>query len=325
MAFDADPSGVESVVPGSEGRRTSAETYPRVVLVAGALLTLIVFTGALVRLTESGLGCEDWPTCSEEQFAPEWGFHPWIEFGNRLLSGVVSAGVGLAVLQAYRRSPRRADLIRWSWYLVAGVLAQIVLGGITVLYDLHPLLVSSHFLLSMVLLWNAAVLYFKSRGGAGQPTARLPDHLVRHSLWTVIVTSILLVSGTMVTGTGPNSGDFRADRLAFDLGDVTRVHGVTAWITLMLLVTLAVRLRREGLDPTALRAPITVAVLQGVLGYVQYNLGVPPALVMAHVIGAVVFFLVVVRMHLAWFERPVEDVAVPTGTSSMDVAETVRG
>lgn len=299
-------NGTDTPVDDLASRGVSPRRYRRVVLAAGVLLTLIIFTGALVRLTESGLGCEDWPTCSEEEFAPEWGFHPWIEFGNRLLSGVVSVGVGAAVLQAYRRSPRRTDLIIWSWYLVAGVVAQIILGGVTVLLDLHPLLVSSHFLLSIVLLWSTAVLFFKARGGLGRPTPSLPDHLIRHSLWTVIATSVLLVSGTFVTGSGPNSGDFRADRLNFDLGDVARVHGVIAWVALLTLISLAVRMQRENIAPTALQAPIVMAVLQGLVGYVQYNLGVPPTLVMAHVIGAVVFFLLVLRMHLGFFERPIE-------------------
>lgn len=301
-------TGTDAPAEGRTARGVSPRAYRQVVLLAGALLTLIVFTGALVRLTESGLGCEDWPTCSEEEFAPEWGFHPWIEFGNRLLSGVVSVGVGLAVLQAYRRSPRRADLIRWSWYLVAGVVAQIILGGITVLLDLHPLLVSSHFLLSMVLLWATAVLFFKAKGAQGTPKSTLPPHLAKHSLWTVIATSVLLFTGTMVTGTGPNSGDFRADRLGFDLSDIARVHGLVAWTTLMTLVALAVRMQREGITPTPLQAPILVAVLQGLLGYIQYNLGLPPGLVMAHIVGAVVFFLLILRMHLGFFERPAEDV-----------------
>ena len=305
-------TGTDVVTDDRSPRGVSPRSYRRVVLAAGALLTLIVFTGALVRLTESGLGCEDWPTCSEEEFAPEWGFHPWIEFGNRLLSGVVSVAVGAAVLQAYRRSPRRSDLIVWSWYLVAGVAAQIVLGGITVLMDLHPLLVSSHFLLSMVLLWSTAVLLFKAQGGTGQPTAKLPPNLTRHSLWTVVMTSVLLVTGTVVTGTGPNSGDFRADRLNFDLVDVARVHSVTAWITLLTLVALAVRMQRRGIAPIALQAPIAVAVAQGVLGYIQYDLGLPPALVMAHIVGAVAFFLVILRMHLGFFERPVENLEPAT-------------
>ena len=110
----------------------------------------------------------------------------------------------------------------------------------------------------------------------------------------------------VVTGTGPNSGDFRADRLNFDLADVARIHGVIAWITLATLVTLAVRLQREGIAPTRLQVPIVVAVLQGALGYTQYNLGVPPELVMLHVIGSVAFFLAVLRMHLGWFGRPLE-------------------
>lgn len=303
---------VEQTVDGG----VSPSGYRKVVVAAGALLTLIIFTGALVRLTESGLGCEDWPTCSEEKIAPEWGFHAWIEFGNRLLSGVVGLGVIAAVLTAYRRNPRRDDLVRWAWFLVAGVAAQVILGGVTVRLDLHPLLVSSHFLLSMVLLWNAMVLLAKARGGAGRPTSVLPAALHRHSLAAVISATVLLVTGTVVTGTGPNSGDFRADRLNFALSDVARVHGLAAWITLALLVTLAIRMSRAGFAPTALQTPILVAILQGALGYTQYELGVPPTLVMLHVIGAVVFFLVMLRMHLGWFERPAEhplDRTTPSG------------
>lgn len=294
----------------------SPSGYRKVVVVAGALLTLIIFTGALVRLTDSGLGCEDWPTCSEEKIAPEWGFHAWIEFGNRLLSGVVGFGVIAAVLTAYRRNPRRDDLVRWAWFLVAGVAAQVVLGGVTVRLDLHPLLVSSHFLLSMVLLWNVVVLLAKARGGAGRPTSVLPAALHRHSLAAVTSATVLIVTGTVVTGTGPNSGDFRADRLNFALSDVARVHGLAAWITLAFLVTLAIRMSRAGFAPTALQMPIAVAILQGALGYTQYELGVPPTLVMLHVIGAVVFFLVMLRMHLGWFERPTEhplDRTTPSG------------
>ncbi len=284
----------------------SPASYRKVVVAAGVLLTLIVFTGALVRLTESGLGCEDWPTCSEEKIAPEWGFHPWIEFGNRLLSGVVGVGVGVAVLTAYRRRPRRSDLVRWAWYLVAGVAGQIVLGGVTVRLDLHPLLVSAHFLLSMVLLWNAMVLLAKARGDAGPPTPTVPNGIVRHSRAIVGASVVLLVAGTVVTGTGPNSGDFRADRLNLSLTDVSRVHSLAAWVTLGLLVWLAVRMQRAGIAPLALRAPIAVAVVQGGLGYLQYSLGVPPVLVMLHVIGAVVFFLLILHMHLGWFERAAE-------------------
>ncbi len=307
-------SGVPGLEHASEGG-VSPSGYRKVVVVAGVLLTLIIFTGALVRLTESGLGCEDWPTCSEEKIAPEWGFHPWIEFGNRLLSGVVGIGVIAAVLMAYRRNPRRDDLIRWAWLLVAGVAAQVILGGVTVRLDLHPLLVSSHFLLSIVLLWNAMVLLSRARGGTGRPKSVLPTNLHRHSLATVVSAAVLLVTGTLVTGTGPNSGDFRADRLNFSLSDVARIHSLTAWISLALLVALAVRMRRTGIAPTALRPPVAVAVLQGALGYLQYELGVPPALVMLHVVGAVVFFLIVLRMHLDWLERPAEFMAGDTTRS----------
>ena len=286
----------------------SPEDYKRVVVLAGSLLVLIVFTGAAVRLTESGLGCEDWPTCSDAELVPEASFHPWVEFGNRLLSGVVALGTIAAVLMAYRRLPRRPDLIRWAWYLVGGVAAQVVLGAITVKLHLHPLIVSLHFLLSIVLLWQVVVLWFKASGGPGKPKLRISPRLAKHSLATTLFAAILLVTGTVVTGTGPNSGDFRADRFNLDLSTAARIHSLTAWAFLALLVALAIRLQRTGESTRPIQPAIAVAVAQGGIGYIQYAVGVPPGLVMLHIIGATVLWLVVLIMHLRFYERPPEHV-----------------
>ena len=122
------------------------------------LLSAIVVSGAAVRLTGSGLGCSDWPNCEPGQLVPEADFHAWVEFGNRLVTGLVSLAVVLAVLGSLRRVPPARALTVWSWGLVIGVAAQIALGAITVLTHLSPPIVMGHFLLSMVLIWNSVVL-----------------------------------------------------------------------------------------------------------------------------------------------------------------------
>ena len=305
------------MVRGQHHAGESPDRYLRVVLIGGILLTLIIFTGAAVRLTESGLGCEDWPTCDGEKIVPELNFHGWVEFGNRLLSGVVAIGTIAAVLWARRREPRRPDLIRWAWYLVAGVVAQVIVGGITVLVDLHPLLVSTHFLLSILLLWMVVVLWFKATGGIGRPEPLVDAPTVRHSLGLIAVATALLVTGTVVTGSGPNSGDFRADRFNLDLTWAARIHAVMAWVTLAVMVTLALRLVRAGRPVSTVSPAIIAAVAQGGVGYLQYGIGVPPGLVMVHIVGAVAVWLLVLRQHFLLFERPIE-VGVPPRRRSSD-------
>ena len=289
--------------------------------VAWFSLALIVATGAAVRLTESGLGCEDWPRCSEERLVPELAFHPWIEFGNRLLSGVVALAVAAAVLTAYRRVPRRSDLIGWAWGLVAGVAAQIVLGGITVRVDLHPLFVGAHFLLSIVLLWNATVLYVKATSGPGPARPAVAASVVVHGRALVALAVGVLVTGTLVTGTGPNSGDSRAERLQFDLADVTRVHTAFVWTFLAVAVVLAVRLAASGRAQVHVRALLATILAQGAIGYVQYALGVPPLLVELHVIGSMVVWTFALLTYLRLFERPHEEFTDERVKSGRSVAK----
>ncbi|MGF1595409.1 MAG: heme A synthase [Acidimicrobiales bacterium] len=286
----------------------SPQRYRRVVLIASAALAVIVVTGAAVRLTEAGLGCENWPACSEDRFVPELALHPWIEFGNRLLSGVVALATVAAVLSAYRRRPRRRDLILWAWGLVAGVVAQIVLGGITVMVDLHPLLVGAHFLLSMVLLWNAAVLWVRSGSGPGPVAAVGPSSLMAHGWALTAAATVVLVTGTLVTGTGPHAGDSRADRLNFALNDVVRVHTGAVWVFLAVAVALAIRLYRSGgAAEQALRWLLGISLAQGIVGYVQYATGLPPLLVGLHICGAIGVWVTAVLVHLRLVDRPPVD------------------
>ncbi len=310
------PAGRDSV--DAPKGRVSPERYRTFVAIAAVSLAGIILTGAAVRLTGSGLGCEDWPTCSENRVVPELGLHAWIEFGNRLLSGVVGIAVGAAVLTAYRRSPVRRDLIRWAWGLVAGVVAQILLGGLTVIYDLHPLFVSGHYLLSIVLMWNVIVLYGKATTD-DEPIARVDAPTLRLSRVTVAWSVVVLMVGTLVTGTGPHSGDPEVDRLAFDIGTIVRIHSATAWVCVALVVALGLTLRRNGAPDLVRLASVSLAALvgQGAIGYLQYALGVPALLVELHVAGSVVVFAAVLWTHLSLFRPAPHDVAgiVPTPTT----------
>ncbi len=285
----------------------SPERYQRVVVIATLLLAGIILTGAAVRLTGSGLGCEDWPTCSEDRLVPELGFHAWIEFGNRLLSGAVGFGVGAAVLFAYRRTPRRPDLILWAWGLVAGVIAQILLGGATVLVDLHPLFVAAHFLLSIVLLWNALIVLDRNRSAEGPSRPLVDQRTVQVSRIAVAWAVVVMMIGTLVTGTGPHSGDPDVDRLPFELRSIVEVHSVAAWLCVALVLILVVRLQRQTTPNQDLSRLASLSLgallLQGAVGYLQYFTGVPAGLVELHVFGSVVVFVVLLWTHLSIFSR----------------------
>ena len=260
------------------------------------MLAVIVASGAAVRLTQSGLGCEDWPTCTEDSLAPEWSFHGWVEFGNRLFTGVVSAAVIAAVLAAYLRRPRDRRLVLLAWGLVIGVLTQILVGAAVVLLELSPISVTAHFLISMALLANAVVLYRAADPAAATRSSRSRPAIAQTHL---VLALAVLVTGTVVTGTGPNSGDARADRLPFDLGSVAQIHSVTVWIFLATSVVMAVQISRERAQiPTALSAVLVSILIQGAIGYAQYFSGVPPLLVQLHVIGSIAVWCASVWLYL---------------------------
>jgi heme a synthase len=274
-------------------------------------LTIIVVSGGAVRLTGSGLGCTDWPNCEENQLVASLEYHALIEFVNRMFTGVVAAAVIAAVLGSLRRSPRRRDLVWWSWGLVAGVVAQIVLGALLVKTDLDPRFTMGHFLLSMVLLWNGTVLVHRASprddSEAGEVMSRhhfeMRRRLRRSTLGATVLGAVLLVSGTVVTGTGPHSGSDNlevADRLPFLVRDVTRVHSLIAIATLGLLLWAGWQANRLGDAVTSRRIGIVVILLtaQGALGYLQYFTGVPVQLVALHITLASVTWIELVRLSL---------------------------
>jgi cytochrome c oxidase assembly protein subunit 15 len=283
-------------------------TYRRLTVAALVLLGAIIVTGAAVRLTGSGMGCPTWPSCEDGSLVPRGatGGHGWIEFLNRVFTGAVSVAVALAVLGARRRSPRRDDLVRWSWGLVAGVLAQALLGGLVVALHVAPIAVAGHYLLSAVLVWNGVILHHRASqpdDALDLPRQRLATPgLLRRSRAMVVGAGLVLVSGTFVTGSGPHGGDEAADRLPFAVSSVARVHSLIVWAFLVVVVLVLRQVDLGDADPTVggrARVLAGLVVAQGALGYVQYFAGVPEVMVLAHVLGSVLVWVAALQVHLA--------------------------
>ena len=289
-------------------RRLSPRAYRTITVLALIALSVIVITGAAVRLTGSGLGCSDWPECEEGQlFAEVDSFNAMAEFTNRLFTGVVSLAVMAAVLGSLVRDPRRRDLTWLSVGLVAGVVAQIVWGGVTVWSELAPQMVMGHFLISSVLLADAAVLVARAGSGGPRTEWRAPNDVVQLSRVAVVLASAVLVTGTIVTNTGPHAGDEDARRFGFEIVTVARIHSAVVWCLLVVILAALWRTHRDGAHPAVGRWGrwLTAAVVaQGAVGYLQYATGVPAALVGVHVAGSVVVWLGVLGFHLQLAQRP---------------------
>jgi heme a synthase len=301
--------------------RLSPATYRTVTLAAGVALAFIVVSGGAVRLTGSGLGCSDWPTCEQNRLVAPLELHPMVEFVNRTVTGLVSVAVILAVLGALVRVPRRRDLTVLSLGLVAGVAGQVVLGGITVLVELSPPFVMAHFLLSMVLLWNAVVLHHRAGEPDGPPRPLVGPQVVAMARWLGVMAAVVVATGTVVTGSGPHGGDEDVERLPFLLTDVARVHGSAVIVFLAMTLVVLWVLHRDAAPPPVLRAGevlLGAIVAQAAVGYAQYFTGVPVLLVGIHLAGAVAVWAATVRLNLVLFDR--RPVAVPAGRPVLEPA-----
>jgi cytochrome c oxidase assembly protein subunit 15 len=270
----------------------------------------IAVSGATVRVTSSGLGCSEWPKCTEDSFVPvdtgHTAMQAAIEFGNRTLAFLVLA-VGVIVFVAVLRlRPRRRDLLPMATVIPLGVLGQGVVGGITVWSDLHPASVAAHFLLSMVVVVVTVAFYVRCQEPPGElrPTVGRAPRLVAAAL--VPLGFVLLVAGTVVTGTGPHGGDAAAPRYGFDITVVTRAHSVLAWAVLVGAVAM-VALTLRGRAPSGVRTPtlllLAVVLGQGVVGYTQYLLGLPEGLVVLHVLGSALVWVAILRVYFGTAER----------------------
>lgn len=267
--------------------------------------TAIVVTGGLVRLTGSGLGCPSYPECTPGSYVPTReqaeGIHSYIEFGNRLLTFVLTAVVIAAVVVAWRHRPRRRDLLVLAGLQLVGVAVQAALGGVTVLTGLHPATVAAHLLLSMALIAGAVVLLEVSGRVVPTPPVRPEIRWLGGAL--LGVAGCVLVLGTVVTGSGPHSGDAEQPaRFGFDPQMVSWLHAdlVFLFLGLALAMVLALRLTDSPLRAQRRAAALLAAlVAQGVVGYVQYFTGLPEAVVAVHLVGACLVVITVVRLQLA--------------------------
>jgi cytochrome c oxidase assembly protein subunit 15 len=283
----------------------SPELLTIIAYVALATLTLIIFTGAAVRLTGSGLGCASWPNCETGQLLPALSGHALIEFGNRMVTGVVGLPCLLAALGAWRLRPFRRDLIVPAVILPLGVFAQAILGGLTVLFDLSWEMVIAHYLLSAALLIPGALLVWRLRrpAGAAAPT---------HEKWLVIGVRTLaafgayvIAAGTFATAAGPHAGGAGTGDLVERLhafGDSTlrsliHLHGHSATVMGFSLVALWLYARRRRAS-AQLQRTLTVAGLlmaaQGIVGLVQYHSELPAGVVWVHASLAAVLWLALV-------------------------------
>jgi len=270
----------------------------------GVLLFLqgaLVVTGGAVRLTGSGLGCPTWPECTPGSYTPvphqaEGQLHAWIEFGNRLLTFALLLSALIAVIYVLKTG--RKDLRSLAAGQVLGILGQGVLGGITVLTDLHPLPVAGHLLLSMLLIAGATSLY--SRRHEPQIKVAAPTKTISLvSQLHIVIAFVVLILGTLVTGSGPHAGDEKTQRFGFDIRSVAIVHAdaviLIVGITLALLVAASVAQSTKK----AIYIFFAVTLAQGAIGYTQYFTGIPEILVAAHLAGATIFWIAAWRIRLS--------------------------
>lgn len=258
----------------------------------------IILTGGLVRLTGSGLGCSTWPSCEPGQFTPRYtpesGIHPFIEFGNRTMTGLLGIVAVLVLLVSWRWMRHRGRAFRLLAAVpLIGTIAQALIGALVVILHLHPGLVSPHFLISPLLVVASTVLLVRAMDDEGPRRLAVP----RAAVWVyaplAAVGFAVLVLGTIVTGTGPHSGDSGdITRLLINPVEIARAHAAAVWVFCALLVVLLVILLKGRADRAPRRAAIALlllTVLQGVIGYVQYLTGLPAAVVFLHLIGAALF------------------------------------
>ena len=260
----------------------------------------IVVTGGAVRLTGSGLGCPTWPECTPGSYFPvenqvEGVFHSWIEFGNRLLTFVLVL-FALATLIAVVRSGRK-DLRILAAGQFLGIFGQGVLGGITVLTNLNPLTVAAHFLLSIILIAGATSLY--SRRKRASVKTQVSAGLNRYSKFHILWAALVIVLGTIVTAVGPHAGDRDVPRLDLKIQDITRMHSISVYVLILFSIAYYRRKDISALTKRRLRIFFGISLAQGVLGYIQYFLGVPELLVGLHILGSTLVWIAAWQIWLS--------------------------
>ncbi|MBA9045169.1 cytochrome c oxidase assembly protein subunit 15 [Streptomyces phaeogriseichromatogenes] len=292
-------------------------TVQRAALIALVMSVVIVVTGGAVRLTSSGLGCPTWPECTDGSLTPTQAlsYHSAIEFGNRMLTYVLCAAVGWAIIAARAQKPYRRGLTRLGWAQFWLVMGNAVLGGIVVLVGLNPYTVAAHFLLATALTTVAVVMWQRTREGDAAPRPLVGKAVVQ-LVWFLVVAAVLLIAvGTVVTGAGPHAGDSSdVQRIPIDWETVAKLHAVLAWIVVTLTFALWFILKAVDAPHGPLartRELFLILLSQGVIGYVQYFTHLPELLVGLHMLGSCLVWIGVLRVLLALRERPETELGVP--------------
>lgn len=258
----------------------------------------IILSGAAVRLTGSGLGCSTWPNCEPGQFTPvltmEAGIHPFVEFGNRSLTGVLTVFAVALLLVSWRwLAHKGAGFRRLALVPLIGTAVQALVGMVVVFADLHPGVVSPHFLISPVLAAVSMVLLVRLYDGDGAMRRAVPVRALQVFVPLAVVGFVVLVLGTIVTGTGPHSGDAgEVTRIALNPMMASRIHALSVYAFCALLAALLIVLHRTRARREAIVAAwwlVILTLVQGAIGYIQYFLGLPELIVFLHLIGAALF------------------------------------
>ncbi|MCL2553556.1 MAG: COX15/CtaA family protein [Actinomycetia bacterium] len=288
-------------------------TVRRAAFAALVMSVLIVVTGGAVRLTASGLGCPTWPTCSGDSLlgTREMGIHHAIEISNRMLTYVLCAAVGWAIIAIRAMEPRRTGLYRLAWAQFWVVVGNAVWGGLTVLTKLNPYVVSLHFLLSAALITVAVLTWQRVPEGDAAPRPLVGKAVRQLGQVLAGATTVLIVVGTLVTGAGPHPGDSSAahkvQRIDVDWKTIAQLHADFAWVVVGLSVALWFVLRAVDAPPGPQRRSTELFLVlmgQGVIGYVQYFTHLPAALVDLHMFGACLVWIATLRVLLSFRERP---------------------
>ena len=288
---------VTDTVTATDNRHTSRGPSLRLQRILAFILLLaqggITVTGSVVRVTGSGLGCDSWPNCHEGSLVPVAGaapaVHQAIEFGNRLLTFVLAA-IAIAVFVAVLRAGRRREIIVYSLVSGLGIVLQAVIGGISVLLDLQWWAVAVHFLPSMVLVWIAALLYMRlAEPDDGRPTRMFPRPLRTMTVVSAAALSLVLVTGTMVTGAGVHSGDAGVGmegRLEVDIELMAYIHASMMYLYLAATLLVTFFLHRRRAPQPALRTAyvlIAMIIVQWAVGLIQFYLGIPRWTIPVHI------------------------------------------
>ena len=295
--------------------RSPSPTVLRRIALVGVLASAgIILTGAAVRLSQSGLGCPDWPACTATSAVASGTtgdplMHRWIEFGNRLVTIAVFLVAVIVCLAAWRfrdGGRRRRDLVWLASAQPAAIAAQAALGGIVVLTRLNPVWVSVHFLVSMAMVAAAVALYVRCTESAAPARALVRAEVRLLGAGVVAAVALMVAAGTVVTGTGPLAGARTAARYHLPLTGVTQLHADVGWLLAGLVIALALCLRLGGAPPRARRLGVVLLALviaQGSIGYSQYFSGLPAGLVWVHVTGSVLIWITALLLLFALRDR----------------------